>query len=61
MKFLSSPSRLHTLPNVPASSVRKTLNNNDLNHIADQRFSLTRWFAAGARSCRLRKTGSAYC
>ena len=36
----------------------KTLNNNDRNQDADQRFSLNQWFAAGARSCRFRKTGS---
>ena len=40
--------------------VRKTLHN-DLNQVADQQFSLKQWFAAGAHSCRLRKTGSAHC
>ena len=39
---------------------RKTLNINDRNQAPDQRFSLERWFAAGAHSCRLRKTGSAH-
>ena len=39
----------------------KTLNKNDLDQVADQRFSLKQWFAAGAHSCRLRKTGSAHC
>ena len=40
---------------------RTTTNNNDLNHVADQRFSLKQWVAAGVHSCRLRKTGSAHC
>ena len=35
---------------------RKTTNKNDLNKVAEQRFSLKQWFAAGAHSCRLRKT-----
>ena len=39
----------------------KTINNNDLNHVADQRFSLKQWVAAGVHSCRLRRTGSAHC
>ena len=39
----------------------KTLNNNDLNQVADQQFSLKQWFAAGAHSCRLRKPGSGHC
>ena len=38
---------------------------NALNQVADQRFSLKQWFAgrfaAGAQSCRLRRTGSAHC
>ena len=45
----------------PERNVWKTLNNNDLNQVADQRFSLKQWFAAGAHSCRLRKSGSAHC
>ena len=28
---------------------RKTLNNNDLSQVADQRFSLKQWFAVGVR------------
>ena len=39
----------------------KTLNNNELNHAADMRFSLKQWFDAGAQSCRLRKSGSGHC
>ena len=39
----------------------KTLNNNDLNQVTDQQFSLKQWFPEGAHSCRLRKTGSAHC
>ena len=31
-----------------------TWNNNDLNHVADQRFSLKQWFAAVAHSGTLR-------
>lgn len=38
---------------------RLTLNDNDLNQVADLRFSLKLWFAAGTHSCRLRKPGSA--
>lgn len=41
--------------------VRKTLNNNDVNQVADQQFSLKQWFASGAHSCRLKNTGSAHC
>ena len=39
---------------------RKTLNNNDLNQVADQQFLLKQWFAAGAHSSRLRKPGSGH-
>ena len=39
----------------------KTLHKNDLNQLVHQRFSLKQWFAVGAHSCRLRKTGSAHC
>ena len=38
----------------------RTLNNNDRNQDADPRFSLNQLFAAGARSCRFRKTGSGH-
>ena len=37
------------------------LNNNDLDQVADQRFSLKQWFAVGAHYCRLRKPGSGHC
>lgn len=40
---------------------RKTLDSNDRNQVAYQRFSLKLWFAAGAYSYRLRKTGPAHC
>ena len=40
---------------------RKTLNSNDRNQVADLRLSLKKWFAAGAYSCGLRRTGSAHC
>ena len=43
----------------PESFFWKTFNNNDLNQVADQRFSLKQWLAAGAHYCRLRKTDSA--
>ena len=33
----------------------------DLNRFANQRFSLKQWFAVGAHSCKLRKTGSGHC
>ena len=33
----------------------------DRNQVADQRFSLKHWFAAGAHSCRPRKAGPAHC
>ena len=39
--------------------VKRTLNNNDLNQVADWQFSLKQWFAV--HSYRLRKTGSAHC
>ena len=39
---------------------RQTLNENDLNKVADLRFSLKLWFAAGTHSCRLKKPGSAH-
>ena len=40
---------------------KETLDSNDRNQFTDQRFLLKEWFATGAHSCRLRKTGSAYC
>lgn len=39
---------------------QQTPNDNDLNQVADLRFSLKLWFAAGTRSCMLRKPGSAH-
>ena len=39
----------------------ETVNSNDRNQVADQRFSLKQWFTAGAHSCRPKKTGSAHC
>ena len=36
---------------------RETLINNDLNQVADQQFSLQRWFAESVQSCRLTKSG----
>lgn len=39
---------------------QQTSNDNDLNQVADLRFSLKLWFAAGTRSCMLRKPGSAH-
>ena len=33
----------------------KTLSNNDLNQVADQRLSLKQWFAVGAHFSRCRK------
>ena len=39
----------------------KTLNINDRNQVADERFSIKQWFAVGDHSCRLRKTSFAYC
>ena len=35
----------------------KTLDSNDQNQVADQRFSLKQWFAGGAQSRGLRKPG----
>ena len=40
---------------------RKTLNNNGLNQFAGRPLLFKQWFAADARSCNLRKTGSVYC
>ena len=37
--------------------IRKTLDSNDQNQVADQRFSLKQWFAGGAQSRGLRKPG----
>lgn len=39
----------------------KTLLNHNLNQVTEQRFSLKQWFPVGARSYRLRKTGSVHC
>ena len=40
---------------------RKTLDSNDQNQVADQRFSLKQWFAGGAQSRGLRKSGCVPC
>ena len=40
---------------------RKTLDSNDQNQVADQRFSLKRWFAGDAQSRGLRKPGCDHC
>ena len=40
---------------------RKTLDSNDPNKVADQRFSLKQWFAGGAQSRGLRKPGCGHC
>ena len=40
---------------------RKTLDSNDQNQVADQRFSLKQWFSAGAQSRGLRKPGCGRC
>ena len=40
---------------------RKTLDSNDQNQVADQRFSLKQWFARGAQSRGLRKPGCGHC
>ena len=40
---------------------RKTLDSNDQNQVADQRFSLKQWFAGGAQSRGLRKPGCGHC
>ena len=39
----------------------KTLDSNDQNQVADQRFSLKQWFAGGAQSRGLRKPGYGHC
>ena len=38
-----------------------TLDSNDQNQVADQRFSLKQWFAGGAQSRGLRKPGCGHC
>ena len=43
------------------SNQRKTLDSNDQNQVADQRFSLKQWFAGGAQSRGLRKPGCGHC
>ena len=40
---------------------RKTLDGNDQNQVADQRFSLKQWFSGGAQSRGLRKPGCGHC
>ena len=40
---------------------RKTLDSNDQNQVADQRFSLKQWFAGGAQCRGLRKPGCGHC
>ena len=42
-------------------TTRKTLDSNDQNQVADQRFSLKQWFAGGAQSRGLRKRGCGHC
>ena len=44
-----------------ASAQRKTLDSNDQNQVADQRFSLKQWFAGGAQSRGLGKPGCGHC
>ena len=39
----------------------KTLDSNDQNQAADQRFSLQQWFVGGAQSRGLRKSGCGHC
>ena len=39
----------------------KTLDSNDRNQVADQRFPLKQWFAGGAQSRGLRKPGCGHC
>ena len=39
----------------------KTLDSNDQNLVADQRFSVKQWFAGGAQSRGLRKPGCGHC
>ena len=70
LRLHCSACRFHTLPAYSRVSgdvcmiailsklCRKTLNNNDLNQVADQQFLLKQWFAAGVHSSRLRKPGS---
>ena len=41
--------------------IGKTLDSNDQNQVADQRFSLKQWFAGGAQSRGLRKPGCGHC
>ena len=53
--------RTHRFDFENSRSVRKTLNNNELNLVTDQRFWLKQWFPAGAHSCRLKKTGFTHC
>ena len=44
-------------PPLQVISSRKTLDSNDQNQVANQRFSLKQWFAGGAQSRGLRKPG----
>ena len=44
-----------------ARPIGKTLDSNDQNQVADQRFSLKKWFSGGAQSGGLRKLGCGHC
>ena len=44
-------------PGTGYRSIGKTLDSNDQNQVAGQRFSLKQWFAGGAQSRGLRKPG----
>ena len=52
--------KLPTLVESPKKT-RKTLDSNDQNQVADQRFSLKQLFAGGAQSRGLRKPGCGHC
>ena len=45
----------------PTPVIRQTLDSNDQNQVADQRFLVKQWFAGGTQSHRLRKPGCGHC
>ena len=57
---VSKPIMAYAVWRVP-SNFGKTLDSNDQNQVADQRFSLKQWFVGGNQSRGLRKPGCGHC
>ena len=60
LKYSQIPKKLFSLL-FCAPTNRETLDSNDQNQVADQRFSLKQLFAGGAQSRGLRKPGCGHC